>query len=187
LKKNIIIINGSGGCGKDTFVKLIQKHSDTIVMNYSSVNKVKMIAKMAGWNGSKLERDRKFLSDLKLLTSEYNDMPYNDVAEVINLFKQNDCEYLFLHIREPLEIQKIAKNFNAITLLIKNKNIKTIDSNMADAYVDNYFYDFEINNDDNIEVFEQKAVEFMDSIKMFNAVEETWDYYIKDCENKNIE
>ena len=65
--KHIIIINGCGGVGKDTFVNMCAKY--TSVVNYSSVKEIKEIAKYIGWDGSKEERDRKFLSDLKLLTT----------------------------------------------------------------------------------------------------------------------
>jgi hypothetical protein len=130
-------------------------------MNYSSVNKVKMIAKEAGWNGGKTEKDRKFLSDLKLLTSEYNDMPYNDMVEVINVFKQNNCQFLFLHIREPQEIQRLVNDFRAKTLLITNNNVNKINSNMADANVLNFKYDYTIDNSGTFEELEQKAVKFI--------------------------
>ena len=86
--KQVFIINGSGGVGKDTFIEMIptfefigKNENSTVwfknleIRNYSSVSKVKEIAKIIGWNGEKTERDRKFLSDLKLLTTEYNDMP----------------------------------------------------------------------------------------------------------------
>ena len=65
--KEIIIINGSGGVGKDTFIAMCDKY--TYTKNYSSVDEIKCVARQLGWNGGKTEKDRKFLSDLKLLTS----------------------------------------------------------------------------------------------------------------------
>lgn len=64
---------------KDTFVKMVSRQMDKTsnymaVMNISSVDKVKEAAKIIGWNGGKEEKDRKFLSDLKELSSGYNDM-----------------------------------------------------------------------------------------------------------------
>lgn len=161
MNKTIIVINGSGSWGKDTFVHLIKKHCEYQVMNYSSVNKVKTIAKMGGWDGGKTEKDRKLLSDLKLLFSNYNDMPYKDVSEVINIFKQNSCPFLFLHIREPEEIQRFVDDFGAKTLLISNKNVKQIESNMADANVLNFKYDFVIDNSGTFEDLEDKAIKFI--------------------------
>lgn len=57
--KQIIIINGTGGSGKDTFVDFCSKYGN--VMNFSSIDKVKEIASLIGWNGKKAEKDCKFL------------------------------------------------------------------------------------------------------------------------------
>ena len=47
--KEIVVINGSGGVGKDTFVQFCGEY--TPIMNISSVDKVKEAAKvLAGWN-----------------------------------------------------------------------------------------------------------------------------------------
>lgn len=102
MKKQVFIINGSGGVGKDTLIELIAECSGFSIMNFSSVDKVKEIARMIGWDGGKTEKDRKFLSDLKLLCSEYNDMPFKSMDSTVNMFHNNDALMLFLHIREVL-------------------------------------------------------------------------------------
>ena len=85
--KQIFIINGSGGVGKDTFVSLVSNNIAT--MNFSSVDKVKEIARDIGWLGEKTEKDRKFLSDLKLLCTDYNDMPFNSMRSKVAEFLNN--------------------------------------------------------------------------------------------------
>ena len=149
--KNIIIINGYGGSGKDTFVEFVSKYNK--VYNFSSVDKVKEIAKIIGWNGEKDEKSRKFLSDLKKLTTDYNDMPFNSIKEAVNNFNSSDNEIMFIHIREPEEIKRAVLEFNAKTLLIKRDDINKITSNYSDASVENYNYDYIINNTtlDNLE------------------------------------
>ena len=102
--KQIVIINGTGGCGKDTFVSFVSKYKR--VYNFSSIDKVKEIAKLIGWDGGKTDKDRKFLSDLKKLTTEYNDMAFNSIKDAINIFKNSDDEIMFIHIREPEEIKR---------------------------------------------------------------------------------
>ena len=160
MDKNIIIINGSGGCGKDTVISFISEVRS--VINYSSVDSVKDIAKLIGWNGGKTEKDRKFLSDLKLLTTEYNDMPFNCMKNCVDIFiNHTNSTFLFLHIREPKEIDRAVKEFNAKTLLIKNFNVKEIKTNMADANVNNYKYDYEILNNGTLEDLKEKAIEFI--------------------------
>lgn len=160
MKKQVFIINGSGGCGKDTFVSLV----DDIVytMNFSSVDKVKEIARIIGWNGGKTEKDRKLLSDLKLLCTDYNDMPLNSMQNEYEEFLNSHAKFLFLHIREPEEIEKAKKIFNAKTILVKRDSVKHITSNMADANVFNYNYDVVINNDQGIEELKDKAWYFVE-------------------------
>lgn len=183
MDKQIFIINGSGGVGKDTFVEMVDDNSYKIISNdkkawiesyrienYSSVSKVKKIAEIIGWNGAKTEKDRKFLSDLKLLTTEYNDMPLNDMKRFARCFMDDD-EYetydgkiLFLHIREPEEIAKAVKAFekyNVKTILVKRDSVKHITSNMADENVYNYIYDIVIENNGTLEDLDKKARQFM--------------------------
>ena len=196
MKKQIFIINGSGGVGKDKFVELVMNHSyesigetknkdmrayiqTTEIQNYSSVSKIKEIAKIIGWNGEKTEKDRKFLSDLKLLTTEYNDMPLNDMKKTANIFMNGDRSssvngelrpdrILFLHIREPEEIEKAVKAFeeyNAKTILVKRDSVEHITSNMADENVYNYNYDIVIENNGTLKELHNKAKQFLADFK----------------------
>ena len=186
--KQVFIINGSGGVGKDTFIEMIPtcklwKKSENCAIylknlevgNYSSVSKIKEIAKAIGWNGGKTERDRRFLSDLKLLITEYNDAPLNDMKRYVKDFMDcgnffdDDNRILFLHIREPEEIAKAAnefKEYNVKTILVKRDSVKHITSNMADENVYNYKYDIEINNNGTIEDLKEKAKHFIDDCFM---------------------
>ena len=182
--QQVFIINGSGGVGKDAFINMIPTYElfgegencsmwfkNLDIGNYSSVSKVKEIAKAIGWNGGKTERDRKFLSDLKLLTTKYNDMPLNDMKEYVKRFMNyknphgnDNNRILFLHIREPEEIEKAVnefKEYNVKTILVKRDSVEHITSNMADENVYNYDYDIVINNDGDIEELRNKATNFI--------------------------
>jgi hypothetical protein len=160
--KQVFIINGSGGVGKDLFVNMVKtsvsKFSPYRVWNYSSIDKVKAIATQIGWSGGKTEKDRKFLSDLKLLTTEYNDMAFEDLKRMVNIFEeQKDVVFLFLHIREPSEIERAKNEFNAHTILITRDSVPQITSNMADGGVFNYHYDTIIKNNDTKEMLQGMA------------------------------
>ena len=144
MKKQIVIINGTGGSGKDTFVEFCSNYGK--VMNFSSVDKVKEIAQAIGWDGKKTEKARKFLSDLKRLTTEFNDMSFNSIKDAVAKFQNSDYEILFIHIREPEEIERAANTFNAKTLLVKRIGLTNISSNYSDANVEKYEYDFIIEN-----------------------------------------
>jgi dephospho-CoA kinase len=163
IKKKIIIINGSGGVGKDTFVEFCKPYAN--ITNVSSVDKIKEAAFILGWDCGKTEEDRKFLSDLKILSTGYNNFPYEYVKKCIENFREDRHSYtMFIHVREPQEIDKIKKDFGCITLLIKNINKRTISSNMADANVENYNYDHIINNDGSLDDLKRKAITFMKTI-----------------------
>ena len=73
-KLPIVIINGKGGCGKDSLIEGLTK-CDWWAYNVSSVDKVKEAGTVLGWDGGKSDKDRKFLHDLKNLSTEYNDGP----------------------------------------------------------------------------------------------------------------
>ncbi len=159
--KKVIIINGTGGCGKDTFVSLVSKYAK--VYNFSSIDAVKELATIIGWDGTKSEKDRKFLSDLKRLTTEYNDFSFNSIKNAYEKFINSDNEIMFIHIREPEEIKRASDYFNALTLLIKRENYDNINSNASDANVDNYNYDYIIHNT-TLDEFDAKAQEFSKKI-----------------------
>lgn len=160
--KQIIIINGTGGSGKDTFAEFCSKYGK--VMNFSSIDKVKEIARLIGWDGQKTEKDRKFLSDLKRLTTDYNDMAFNSITEAVAQFENSNDEILFIHIREPEEIQRAASVFNAKTLLVKRAGLSNIQTNYSDANVDNYPYDYIIENT-TLEELNNTALHFVSEIK----------------------
>ncbi len=161
--KEIIVINGSGGVGKDTFVQFCGEYIP--IMNISSVDKVKEAAKvLTGWNGEKDEKSRKFLADLKELGIKYNDAPFKYISNMAEEFKKSNKQIMFIHIRECEEIEKCKKYLNTKTLLITNKHVAAINTNVADKNVNNYKYDYHINNDGTLKELKQKAKEFVDKL-----------------------
>lgn len=157
----VIVISGSGGCGKDTFVNFCKQYS-TKVMNKSSVSYVKQVAQYCGWEGTKSDKDREFLSNLKDCLTKWNDLPFKDMEKFIMACKN---KIIFLHIREPQEIERMKQEYDALTLLIRNPNVPQIKSNHADAYVENYEYDCAINNDGTLDELKEKAKEFIEYIE----------------------
>jgi len=159
----VIIINGGGGVGKDTFVKLCKEQNDN-VKSISTVDCVKEIAKKCEWDGSKSENDRRFLSDLKDALAKWNDIPFN---KVINFIKSMDNKIIFIYCREPDEIERFCysiENAEVSTLLIINDNVTKINSNHADAEVENYNYDYIIYNNGTIDNLKDSAYIFLKSI-----------------------
>lgn len=160
--KRIFIINGMGGCGKDSFVERIQEYmGEGRVRNFSSVDKVKQMAEFSGWGGAKTDKDRKYLSDLKALTDEYCDMSFKDIHRVVNEFYESNREVaLFIHIRESWNISRAVAEFGANTILVRNNSVKDITTNKSDADVYNYEYDYIIDNNETLEDLTNKAIKF---------------------------
>ena len=168
----IVIINGTGGAGKDTFVAMCKDVlSAESVFNISTVDFVKEVAIMCGWDGIKTPKNRKFLSDLKDLLTEWDDVPLKKVmteavscsacAEVLGKL---DNSVLFIHCREPKEIEKLVRIFqdDVATLLIRREVAENIQQiNHADNDVLNYSYDYTIYNDSTLSWLRNEAVVFL--------------------------
>lgn len=165
-RKRIILINGSGLKGKDTLITHIGKTYP--VLNVSSVDKVKEAAEILGWDGGKTPEARKLLSDIKLASIAYNDFPLKYTLARCDEFSKTNDRLLFIHIREPEEIEKtktaIIEKYGVtvITLKIDMTTGQKMYGNPADDNVDLYSYDFIFMNDFDEDVAKRKFLEFME-------------------------
>ena len=165
----IYILNGKAGSGKTTFFKLIEEKCHNYVYNYSTVDLVKKVAYGCGWNGEKTPENRKFLSDLKDLLTEWDDVPYKDclkeIKRITSLADIYDVEHddwaIFIDCREPKEIQKFVDRLGAKTIFIDRKIEDYNASNHADANVENFEYDIVINNNGTLEDLAAVAMNFI--------------------------
>jgi len=167
--QKIVILNGSGGTGKDTFSKLLGEVC--YVENYSSVDEVKFAGKILGWNGCKYERDRSFLAELKDLATKYYDSPLKYMMKRISDFRlvrlNSDRSIICVHIREPIEIQKLKDQFNedeVVTVLVVNSRISQILTNEADANVFDFAYDYIVQNDGDLSKLKDSAEIFVNDL-----------------------
>lgn len=90
-------------------------------------------------------------------------MAFCDTKKHVQEFKNSSCQLMFIHIREPEEIKRAADAFGAKTLLIKRAGLNNITTNYSDANVDNYPYDFVIENS-TLEELETQAKEFVNKV-----------------------
>lgn len=162
--KKIYIINGAAGVGKDTFVEIVRsvlsKTTDLDTYNISSVDNVKIAAKILGWDNKKDEKGRKFLSDLKDLSTINYKGPYQYLFyETMAIHKG----FIFLHTREPEEIGYFVKNYPAKvkTILITRDSVETF-TNHADQNVANYNYDIIIDNSGTFDELTQAIKQFIE-------------------------
>ena len=163
MNKKVIIINGSGGVGKDTFVEFCSEFAN--VKNISSVDKVKEAARvLVGWDGTKDDKSRKLLVDLKQLSIDFNDYPVTYIKEETEKFLENEeQDIMFVHIREISEIEKVKKLLGdkIKTLLITSTRVEKILTNSSDANVDKFNYDYYIDNSGTLEELKEKANKFL--------------------------
>lgn len=169
----IIVINGQGGAGKDTFVEKCQEVNPNVV-NLSMVGAIRFMVKELGWDGVKDERGRRFLSDIKDALARYNDQPFQLVLKQVRMVtEQKPNTIFFIHAREPEDIDRWVKDHGAKTLLITRPDVKGDWDNHADANVYNYDYDYHYSNDDGIGRLTEDAEKF---IKFIDRLE--WESHI---------
>lgn len=167
----VFVINGAAGVGKTTFehmIGLLAEDKDIHIL--STIDFVKDIARGCGWDGTKDDKNRKFLSDLKDLLTEWNDVPFKRIRHQIETLSYFDNEaglykesIFFVDCREPEEIQKLCDYFNAKSVIVRRPEAEGAKaSNHADAEVLNYKYDIEIWNDSTLGHLTELAEEFIE-------------------------
>lgn len=171
----VIVINGAGTSGKDTFIDLFTEECqecdrDTIrVYRHSSVDQVKYHASLMGWDWEKDDKGRRFLSDIKDAMTRYNDGPLNYMSDIVEDITKNtlshETSFVFFHVREPQEIQKMVDKFEATTLLIERPSVsKESFTNHADINVGNYDYDYIVTNDGTLSDLRYEAYLFFEAL-----------------------
>ena len=132
-------------------------------------DQVKKISKNSfNWNEEKTDEARRFLSELKRIWTEFNNGPFEYMSNKISKhynslinIDQDNVVY-FIHCREPKEIQKFLDKYgdNCVTLLVRRNNVN-VPNNESDKNVENFDYDYYIDNDGDKEDLKQKAKEFI--------------------------
>ena len=76
--------------------------------------------------------------------------------------QENDHpSYIFVHAREPHNIQYYKNKYNAITILVVNDHVEQVTSNHADMEVYDFAYDYIIDNNGDLEQLKESAKTFM--------------------------
>lgn len=167
----VIVVNGVARSGKDSFVDYCLKELAPNGAKWSSVDFVKDVAKYCGWDGVKDEKGRKFLSDLKDLLTDWNDVPMKKLSEAVRNMKHMELktkqpQFLFVFVREPREIAKIVDKFGAITVCIRRTEAeKVTPNNHADIEVLCYEYNFYIDNNEDLEHLKLAAKTFSEYMR----------------------
>lgn len=185
-RTKVVIINGKPQSGKDTFCKYAQGYcnddesANTLII--SSVDPLKEMLTQLGWDGTKTDKIRDMLMDMKQLWVQNQDGPtmflFNNILEFHKACTGED-NIVFVHIREPEEIKKLVNaltgfesmGIDVISLLIirgsgedtPNQPAETRRSD-DEALINNYEYDVTINNDEDLIKLQELAAEFVDKL-----------------------
>ena len=168
----IVVVNGFPQVGKDEFVRCCLSELGAFGKLISTVDFVKEIAARCGWDGTKTPQNRKFLSDLKDLLTNWGDVPYKKTLQEIDMFKFDlncwnvpDKGVVFIMCREPEEIERFERELNAKSVLIRRASVEfEQQSNHADSEVLNHKYDYIIENNSTVDELKEKAKEFLKNL-----------------------
>lgn len=185
-RTKVVIINGKPQSGKDTFCKYAQGYCDddesanTLII--SSVDPLKEMLTQLGWDGTKTDKIRDMLMDMKQLWIQNQDGPtmflFNNILEFHKACTGED-NIVFVHIREPEEIKKLVNaltgfesmGIDVISLLVIRKGGEDTPNQPAEtrrsddeALINSYEYDVTINNDEDLIKLQELAAEFVDKL-----------------------
>lgn len=166
MQKQVFIINGAGGVGKDTICSCAARYFR--VRNVSSITPILEVAKAGGWDGEKTLAARRLLSQLKEVFTEYNDLSFQYCIAQYQAFEQSDDEILFLHVREPQEIERLKQYIGCAcrTLLIRRADISCQHyGNHSDDDVESYTYDLYFDNHPPLETLPERVKKFFEKFE----------------------
>ncbi len=190
--RKLIITNGTGGSGKDTFCKFAAEYlgEGYNTVRYSYVDFARRVLADAGIDtSSKTDMDRELLAGLNHLLEKYDDIPFKDCCQFINdmLFRSDEtadydyipkdiADVIFLDVRNPEIIDRFKSAYdNIITVLVDNGRTNT--ATEEDSGVFDYNYDSVISNTRDLDYLKRQAKNFASKFIL------SWN----ECEKKGIE
>ena len=165
MRKQVFIINGQGGVGKDTICACAARYFR--VRNVSSITPIVEIAKFAGWDWEKTLKARRLLAQLKEAFTAFNDLSFRYCMDAYEAFLQSDDEILFLHVREPREIERLRRAIgpSCRTLLVRRPDLAARQyGNQADDGVGAYAYDLYFDNEPPLDTLPERVKNFFQNI-----------------------
>lgn len=156
-RRFIVVTNGYGGCGKDTFCRMvndavsssdfISEFGKTFYRRYSYVECTRQMLASAGIDITHKSNElRELMAKVNVALEDYYDLPFEDVRRVLD--EQISAEYnnhvIMVDARDPVIINRVVRTYpNVLTLLVRRSEVS---AGVGDDYVDNYTYDVIVDN-----------------------------------------
>ncbi len=167
MNKQIFILNGTAGAGKDTFAGLLNEYIPT--KHISSITPIKQASKVFGWSGEKTPEYRNFLCEFKKFLNKQGEFIWNYLDKSVEAFMSNkENLVLLIYIREPEEIKRDVNRYKAKTIFISNSRAPSsaaqTNYNESDLNVGRYSYYYTIKNDGTVNDFRANIKAFAEHI-----------------------
>lgn len=192
----IILMNGCGGSGKDTFEQLVaesllEQKSGVAVYHVSTIDPIREIEKtLATLNGEQYIPDkdchRKACAELKKIWDEQYDGSFKYLKLILRRYDTMCCSteeaaVVFIHVREPHNLQRLydahadgslvphCSEWDITSVLLYGRTNPEDFDNAADRDVENFEYEVYIDND------ASKPIESLkDAAEQYAAAIDSW-------------
>lgn len=163
----VYIINGKPRIGKDSFVKEVKKCLANVnyrVYNISAIEPILHLVEQIGFDVAKTVANRKMFSLIKQAVDlrDYTfNVTQNTVQNILTKKSSDGNNIIFIHCREPKEIDKYVRAYSAKTILIMSPEIEKLNidyGNDSDNNVNNYNYTYIINNHKTLEFKSEEEI-----------------------------
>lgn len=208
----VLIINGPGRSGKDTFVDTLNNHvkdsngtvvsCTTVFLVYNAMRELTDLFTDTHTSGydvriessiaNKTEEWRQFMHEIKMAWSRYCDGPLRYVVnKAFKSVEDEKCQFITIMSRENDEIMRISQildNIGFLTIRIYIDGAKTAAQYQNDcdhnAVYDREIYDIYIKNDADYNSFIHKSDRIANTlIQFYNSSD--YDYYMYNCYDSN--
>lgn len=165
---HIILVSGKAGSGKDTFYELASEMIDAHRLAYA--DGVKDVARFMGWDGIKDDNGRSLLITIGESARNYiGELVWiNKVIDKINLiFGYNEnATIIITDCRHPNEITKIRELYPSTSVRMTGRasDLGENASNISETDLDDFEFDFYIDNSGTKEELKTKVRGVLDAI-----------------------
>ena len=172
----VIAISAKARHGKDTTAEILKelyeaKGKRVLITHFADLLKY-ICTKFFNWDGQKNEAGRTLLQQIGTNTigRKYPDFWVNFIINILEIFKDTWDIVLIPDCRFPIEVEQLKRNFDTKVLRIVRPNFdndltETQKQHPSEIALDNYNFDFIIENNSSILDLKTKLKNYIDNIE----------------------